>query len=1104
MKTSPQPYLRSFLFGLAGFVLGGIISAAATYFLFASRLPERILGLLPPEQTFIRLLAGILLIFIGVGVGGAVGGLARGYALSQVDPGGSPRRYLLGGGFSTGISQGILLVPILLVISLVSLYNDGAERDLTFYLAWFTALGGLFGFLNGGLLSLITLRLRYALLAWLGYFLSSLAGGALFGLVTYYWKSIANPVPGNLLTLLFLVLAGIAIYGVPGGVTGLVYAWLSRKRIPDQPVQLAPRRWQDILVVTVGTLVFLSVASFIKQVADFVTVYPGSVTTNLPAVTEGVHWSLPHGVSTDISSSPGSIVGLAVGSQQITLTWPSSTDEILLASQHPGQNANLWSSPISVSKSLAGSSVHPQVALSPDGTAYVVWSDNGEVWYNQCQAASCGDPVSLSQGEGVCSQSTSQPQDDFPVIALNHDGTTLVAWQSTGGNVGYASWQISAGPGARTSGCLSSSLTSATPRLAAGSAREYWLILSADPGSAGDITRMNYRQASWSASQKVGQGTSAELYSDPSGAVHAAWCGTNNELVYLSPDGVVQQVKGAVCSRRPSIFEDYMGLIHLVFPSDQWTDNFGGIRTGNALMETILLYSGWSQPSLVGPLTAGVQPEAASFTGGDAQLVWADVISGTQTLQYASQPAYQCDTSTVNNTMRSIIEVVQNGEFHPHGYKSPFCGNHFDEIIFTPMPPPQVYTLPPGERTGYDQLADLVKSAHYEILFSNMQWDQDQNNLSPGSEMARTITDLYNQVKANPSSYPRGLSIKILLGNYPNMSTLTAGDQIWNVLQDFADAGLPTMEDPSIGWKVELANYKGSFPHSHTKFVVIDGKTVMAAGFNIAWLHLPAENPSGKGDDLVDLGITLTGPVAQTGIAAFDDEWQDSNQVVCTSFYGGDLAQLKANCTWKLASTSHPPESLKYYLSGDNADAVALYRTAVYKESDTAYEVALASAHNTIDVIHVNYTAELICDLNLIVHDICTFDNALPYMHSIFDAMEKNGANVRIMFEGSAGNGMENLSNIYIVQQEAAKRGLLDHLQMRVFNGRVHAKSVMIDDQLLIIGSQNFHYSSIYEGGVAEFIAATDDPDALAVYKEMFESDWQNAIPLEDWKISGH
>ena len=74
-----------------------------------------------------------------------------------------------------------------------------------------------------------------------------------------------------------------------------------------------------------------------------------------------------------------------------------------------------------------------------------------------------------------------------------------------------------------------------------------------------------------------------------------------------------------------------------------------------------------------------------------------------------------------------------------------------------------------------------------------------------------------------------------------------------------------------------------------------------------------------------------------------------------------------------------------------------------------------------------------------------------------------------------------------------------DQLEVRIFNGRVHTKSAMIDGEVLFVGSQNFHYSSISEGGVNEFVMATDSPDALAIYQDMFEYYWQQAIPLDEW-----
>ena len=285
---------RSFWIGLGGFILGGIVSALATFIILRSGLPGLIINLIPEEQSFIRLVWGILIIFIAVGLGGAVGGLVRGYSLHQIDRLGSQKRYLWGGAYSTWISQGILVVLVLLLIGLISLYNNGSLRDPASYIVFFALVGGLFGLLNGAVLAMITIRLRYAWTVWLGFLFASVLGGALFGVLVWRWASFASAVSRGWEGLLFLILAGVTIYGLPGGLLGLIYAWLSRKRTTEQPQAITPRRWQDIVTITIFTLLFLALASFINRGTDFVTIYPGSVTTNLSYLTQGVHWQESH------------------------------------------------------------------------------------------------------------------------------------------------------------------------------------------------------------------------------------------------------------------------------------------------------------------------------------------------------------------------------------------------------------------------------------------------------------------------------------------------------------------------------------------------------------------------------------------------------------------------------------------------------------------------------------------------------------------------------------------------------------------------------------------------------------------------------------------
>jgi cardiolipin synthase len=64
----------------------------------------------------------------------------------------------------------------------------------------------------------------------------------------------------------------------------------------------------------------------------------------------------------------------------------------------------------------------------------------------------------------------------------------------------------------------------------------------------------------------------------------------------------------------------------------------------------------------------------------------------------------------------------------------------------------------------------------------------------------------------------------------------------------------------------------------------------------------------------------------------------------------------------------------------------------------------------------------------------------------------------------------------------------------------LHAKSTLIDNQLLIIGSQNMHYSSWGENALTEYGLTTDDPAAIQEYQALFETKWQEAVPFEEAK----
>jgi MFS family permease len=1112
---SKQSRWRIFLNGLTGFLLAALVGVLAGFVFFRLGIYRFLIGLVPADQPLVRIVIALLLVFAGVALAGAAYGILSGVTLQRVDPQGSRRRYILGGAFAYGITYGILFIPSLLLIALLGQYNQGSSKDPASFIALFGLIGLAFGLLSGLALALVTVKVRYGWLPLLSSTLGGLAGGMLLGIVIWRHTFFLSQPTRQLQLLVFLIFFALTFAGLVGGLLALAFDWVKRKRDTRADRKVEPRRGQDVVTFTAGLLLLVLVVNLTNTLTEFVTIHTGTTTTSLASETQGVGWSAPEPLAQAGSPNTGSAPDLVAGPDgRLAAVWvfdQEGSAEIAYAFQTGQETSGAvdWSEPVNVSNTTTVSR-HPQLAIGQDGRVHIVWAEEfspgqWEIRYTSCYGNTCNTPKSIS----IASAESCQPepkQQDWPAIAVDPDSIVGVAWNA-GGLISYTVSRPGEPPTASSGTCfepVQGPDMEIQPRIAAnGNAGQFALVYgTGSPDTSKPIRFLQVSQGGKGPETEVGQGRFPEIYHNLDG-VHLAWCSSEGYLnysAYVSADAPVETIPSPPCINRPSILQDSQGRMHLAWYSDQIEDNFGGQRPGNFLYESILMDGSWTPPAIFAGLAQQASLSAASLPGGGLSAMWMDTADSSPALFLANQPLYQCSADSLNVPGRAVLDVVQGGEFHPAGYQSPFCGNQFKSFVYMPEPNPAFSDLPVTPNGGFDLLRGYIKQARYELLISNMQWDPDQDELSPGYQVIEGVADLYRQVHENPSAYPRGLTVRILLGNYPNLSTLQYGDQIWNVIDDLRTAGVEKMEDPEVGWKLEVANFRGSYPHSHTKFIVLDGQELMAAGFNISWLHYPADHPSGKGDSLVDMGMDVEGPVTQPGMAAFDDEWNGSNQLFCSDLeIGGRTDSWKKNCTWKTGAVSHVPEVLKYRPAEESSTAFALYRTDVYKEADHAYEAALASAEESIDAIHVNFSADMICMLNLIAPDTCTYENnALPWMRSVVDAVQKNHVKVRVIVENANSNGLENRVGIDMLYKELARLGLSDLVEVRFYNGRVHMKTALIDHQLLFVGSQNFHYSSFASAGLLEFVAATDSPAAIAEYQKMFEYYWEQSIPADE------
>lgn len=1077
--------MRSALIGAAGLTLGGLAGVMLIFLLFQTHLVSRIAHLAPEGQPLVALYIGLFGAYSCIAVGAGLGMMLGGLALHGIDPNGSRKRYLLGSGFAFGLAEGLLVVPIVLVLALTALYTNGVIGERNRYGILFAIFGLLYGVVAGLWLGLITVRLRRSWRVILASILGFGLGGALMGILVRTISVQGFAALGWFGALIALLLLALALYAPAGAALGLAYASNAATRQQRGDATVNPGRVQTWAVFVIGIIGLLILMAISQPLIDFLTVQPGSTAVQLQPQTLGVHWAAPEVVAQGGNLAEGAPGLTANKAGQAATVW----------AEDAGGAADVFlrvddGAPINVSNNSADST-SPQVALDDSGRAHVVWiepgveADSTIIWYASCTESGCDAPIVLSDLSAVSCAAGAGNRHEDPAIAIDAAGTLMAAWSTGGKLLPTITWPAGQTPDPTTALCAPVGTSVAAPRVAGGAAGQFGAVFEA----GGSVQALRFEQGAWSGPQEVGAGSAGDVFFDREGGMHLAWCGDDGTVGYQPPGGAGEQIAFPGCQNRPRLAQDSDGFMHLVWYADRVRNVNGVEKEASLLYESIRTGAGWSEPAITTMTAAVVQPAVATQPDGALYLAWQD-----SDVQLARQPVFACSDDALSPIESTLIGAIAQGGFYPDGFQTPHCGNAYNALIFTPNPDPAFSNIPPTTDGGFDYVANLNRLAQTELSFSTMQWEPDSGDLNPGTTYAKAVAALYQDLKARPELYPRGLHVRMLLGNYPVIASLEWGSQIWDVMSDLHEAGLPEMVNPELGWKLEVANFAGVYPHSHTKFIDFDGRQLLAAGFNYGYLHFPKDHPSGRGADLVDLGVLAAGPVAQTGLAAYDDMWQGASQLACT-----DLAaeNWRDSCTFQSATVSHAPETLKYYVADDDF-AVSLYRNSSFKEADTAVAATLASAGQSIDIMHANFSVKLFCVLTVFDKDICDFEDALDWMPALVDAIEQNHVKVRVMVETSNMNGLENRIAIKILEDELARRGLSDYLEVRLFPGRVHAKSTLIDDSLLIIGSQNYHYSAWGPGGLNEFSMAIDDPNAISTYKAMYDFYWEQANTPED------
>ncbi len=575
----------------------------------------------------------------------------------------------------------------------------------------------------------------------------------------------------------------------------------------------------------------------------------------------------------------------------------------------------------------------------------------------------------------------------------------------------------------------------------------------------------------------------------------SASCTEDGLITLLEEDATIAKIQATACLSQPIVAVAGNGDVHMVWYSNQASKVTDVTSAGDFLFETVYDGHSWTLPTIIARTDGAATPRFTAVSEDTLGLIWEDN-SGTQ---QAVLPDYRCDDVSLNKTGQIVYENARQEKFRPATDPVPYCHNTYNQLLYTPNPTAPNSSADKNPNGAFDDVAEAVAKAEYEVLFTTMQWDAPSDKGSPGDTMAHAVADLYEKVQANPENYPRGMTVRILLGNLPDLAIFNPRSQIYHTLQDLHDAGVDEMVNEEIGWHLQVANFDGAWPHAHSKFVVIDGKTAIAAGYNYSYLHLPSNHPSGLGLDMNDKGISLTGPVAQASMSAYDDLWSGSDLLKCSVFPPPLPLVEFLWCDHETAVATHPPEVLRFYVTDGDANAFSLHHTSAYHESDEAIINAILNAEDTVDIYEVNFSLETVCVATMLLTGLCqNADLAPPYMDALVQAIDENDIQVRAIFEPSAFNGFENRMGIHWITNELAKIGKTENFEAKFSDNKMHDKSILIDDEFLVIGSQNFHWSAWGPLSLTEYNLSTEAPEAIQDFKQEYEYQWQIGTPANE------
>ncbi|MBX3035699.1 MAG: right-handed parallel beta-helix repeat-containing protein [Anaerolineales bacterium] len=772
---------------------------------------------------------------------------------------------------------------------------------------------------------------------------------------------------------------------------------------------------------------------------------------------------------------------------------------------------------INISDSETFDSTKPQIVTDSNGNPHIVWEEQDddyagdvEIMYSKCETTGdeefgfetdCSTPVSLSGPPNWdCGVYLPNLQDWYsaePSISIDQSDRLMVVWEAhEPGQITqpYSTWLASETPPSTRTGCVPLGGSTVydryawTRKVAGGAQGDFRVVFMEERiGGTFEIYYSRYVSGSWTFPSLLAQGYAPDLFLDSNGTVHATWCTSSNQLKYWnSTSQTIEDVSPAFCniSIFSPIIMDSTDSLYVFW--EEGLQTLVSERTSEGWSDGVLINSseGWK-----------LSPDAVADINGNLHVVWQDFREGNFESYYSL--LYSCEgeeNQPATDAGIAVLSVIENTDYLY------YCKNQVEAVITIP----DIANEGGGE--AFQEWADLASSATHEIAFTVMFWGERDGEPYPGEAILQAIDEVHGNLlnSVTTNNYPYGMKIRILLGvQYNRLSKSPWTDQRHFILDELTELGIPLYEQLPDGreWKVEVALYREGANdtkiYSHLKLMIVDNNKTIVSGYMPTYAFQTNDEEEA---DFHDLGLKILGPVSANGMAVFDSLWEGS-EVLCS--WLNDISQINdwSNCD-RVAGVnpSHFP-----FIPAGNDIAFPLYRDHEEKSADNSVYAAIVSAETSVLVLQnrVGVSGE--------IYPIVPYKELglLEYAEGLLE-VANNNVPIHILYSDDIPNNIYNsMSSInffafYLLGQNHNQSysdmfrfyrpfGILD----LPFPPGLHTKSFIVDEEFLVIGSQNFDHSAFGNNDedldLVEYSIGVENTQIVDYMVGKFNTWWNNS-----------